>query len=108
MFFVIPIIVLLIPIVGFVPTFYRWLHIRPIHRLHRALGELENYVAEVDAKRSMSQSRLAEIERAVRSLKVSRNLEVDLHRLKVHLRMVQEDVARMAEKTLESQETERY
>jgi len=44
----------------------------------------------------------------VRSLKVSRNLEVDLHRLKVHLRMVQEDVARMAEKTLESQETERY
>jgi TRAP-type uncharacterized transport system substrate-binding protein len=108
MFFVIPIIVLLIPIVGFVPTFYRWLHIRPIHRLHRALGELEDYLAEEDAKRSMSQSRLAEIERAVRSLKVSRNFEVDLHRLKVHLRMVQEDVARMAEKTLESQETERY
>jgi TRAP-type uncharacterized transport system substrate-binding protein len=108
MFFVIPIIVLLIPIVGFVPTFYRWLHIRPIHRLHRALGELEDYLAEEDAKRSMSQSRLAEIERAVRSLKVSRNFEVDLHRLKVHLRMVQEDVARMAGETLESQKTERH
>jgi hypothetical protein len=44
----------------------------------------------------------------VRSLKVSRNFEVDLHRLKVHLRMVQEDVARMAGETLESQKTERH
>ena len=38
------------------------------------------------------QARLAEIESAVRLLKVARPFEVDLQRLRIHLRMVQEDV----------------
>jgi hypothetical protein len=42
------------------------------------------------------QARLAEIESAVRTFKVARPFEIDLHRLKIHLRMVQEDVSRMA------------
>jgi hypothetical protein len=32
----------------------------------------------------------------VRMFKVARPFEIDLHRLRVHLRMVQEDVSRMA------------
>ena len=35
---------------------------------------------------------LAEIESAVRLLKVSRPFEIDLQRLRIHLRMVQEDI----------------
>jgi hypothetical protein len=41
------------------------------------------------------QTRIAEIESAVRLLKVARPFEADLHRLRVHLRMVQEDARRM-------------
>jgi hypothetical protein len=41
------------------------------------------------------QTRIAEIDSAVRSLKVARPFEVDLQRLRIHLRMVQEDVSRM-------------
>jgi hypothetical protein len=32
----------------------------------------------------------------VRTFKVARPFEIDLHRLRIHLRMVQEDVSRMA------------
>ena len=38
------------------------------------------------------QARLAEIESAVRLLKVARPFEIDLQRLRIHLRMVQEDI----------------
>ena len=38
---------------------------------------------------------IAEIESEVRLLRVARPFEVDLQRLKAHLRMVQEDVRRM-------------
>jgi hypothetical protein len=38
--------------------------------------------------------RIAEIEHAVRLHKVARAFEVDLHRLRIHLRMVEEDVNR--------------
>ena len=41
------------------------------------------------------QGRIAEIETEVRLLRVARPFEVDLQRLKAHLRMVQEDVGRM-------------
>src|SRR3989449_11515316 len=40
-FFAIPVVAMLIPIIGFAPRFYRWLHVRRIERLHRALGNLE-------------------------------------------------------------------
>jgi hypothetical protein len=40
-FFVIPVVAALIPIIGFAPRFYRWLYVRRIDRLHRALGNLE-------------------------------------------------------------------
>src|SRR5206468_7540724 len=40
-FFVIPLIATLIPVIGFARPFYRWLHIRRIDKWHRALGNLE-------------------------------------------------------------------
>jgi hypothetical protein len=40
--------------------------------------------------------KLTAIESAVRTLKVARSCEEDLHRLRVHLRMVKEDLRRVA------------
>ena len=96
-FFVIPVVAALIPIIGFAPRFYRWLYVRRIDQLHRALGNLEGeLVQSADGSRLVAyQTRIAEIESAVRSLKVARPFEVDLQRLRIHLRMVQEDVSRM-------------
>jgi TRAP-type uncharacterized transport system substrate-binding protein len=96
-FFVIPIVVMLIPLIGFAPRSYRWLHVRHIDQLHRALGNLERELAQsADRSRFAEyQRRIAEIESAVRSLKVARPFEADLHRLRMHLRTVQEDVSRM-------------
>jgi hypothetical protein len=64
--------------------------------LHRALGSLERELAQsAGGSRFFEfQARLAEIESAGRSLKVPRSFEVDLHRLMIHLRMVQEDINR--------------
>ncbi|TMG82196.1 MAG: hypothetical protein E6H76_16285 [Betaproteobacteria bacterium] len=96
-FFAIPVVAMLIPIIGFAPRFYRWLHVRRIERLHRALGNIERELDQsADPPRlDEYQTRLAKIESAVRLLKVARPFEVDLHRLRIHLRMVQEDVSRM-------------
>ena len=96
-FFIIPVIVTLIPLIGFAPRIYRWLHVRRIDQLHRALGSLERELAQkADVSREAEhQRRIAEIETDVRSLRVARAFEVDLQRLKAHLRMVQEDVRRM-------------
>jgi TRAP-type uncharacterized transport system substrate-binding protein len=97
-FFVLPVVVMLIPLIGFVaPLTYRWLHVRRIQQLHRALGKIERELAHTpDASRwAEQQARIAEIESAVRSLKVGRSFEVDLQLLRFHLRMVQEDVARI-------------
>ena len=97
-FFVIPVVALLIPIIGFfAPRFYRWLHVRRIEQLHRALANLER---ELDRSTGKSrfveyQARVAEIESAVRLLKVARPYVVDLQLLRFHLRMVQEHVGRM-------------
>jgi hypothetical protein len=96
-FFVIPVVAALIPIIGFAPRLYGWLNVRRISQLHRALGNLERELAEsADRSRVAEyQSRIAEIESAVRLLKVARPFEADLHRLRVHLRMAQEDISRM-------------
>ena len=45
-FFVIPIVAMLIPVIGFAPRFYRWLYVRRIDQLHRALGNLERELAQ--------------------------------------------------------------
>ena len=97
-FFVIPVVAMLIPLIGFAPRLYRWLHVRRIEQLHRTLGNLaREFDHSADGSRFVEyQTRLAEIESAVRSLKVARPFEVDLQQLRIHLRMVQEDVSRMA------------
>jgi uncharacterized protein len=96
-FFIIPVILTLIPLIGFAPRIYRWLHVRRIDQLHRALGNLERELAQKTDSSLMEerQRRIAEIEAGVRSLRVAPAFEVDLQRLKAHLRMVQEDVRRM-------------
>jgi TRAP-type uncharacterized transport system substrate-binding protein len=96
-FFVIPVVAAMIPVFGFALPFYRWLHTRRINQLHRALGNLERELAHsADPSRFLDyQTRIAEIDSAVRLLKVSRPFEVDFHRLRVHLRMAQEDVTRL-------------
>jgi hypothetical protein len=45
-FFIIPIIVTLIPLIGFAPRIYRWFYVRRIDQLHRTLGNLERELAE--------------------------------------------------------------
>ena len=98
-FFVIPIVGVLIPIIGFfAPRLYRWLHVRRIEQLHRALGNLElELERSPDKSRVVEyQERIAEIESAVRSLKVARPFAVDLQLLRFHLREMQDHVGRMA------------
>jgi uncharacterized protein len=97
-FFVIPIIAALIPVIGFAPRLYHWLGTRRINRLHRALGKLERELARGGDKATLAehQALVAEIEAVVRSLKVVRPFEVDLHRLRVHLSLVQDQLARHA------------
>jgi hypothetical protein len=97
-FFVIPVVAALIPIIGFAPRFYRWLYVRRIDRLHRALGNLERQLAQsADRSRLIEyEARLAEIESAARLLKVARPFEGDLQRLRIHVRMVEEDISRIA------------
>ena len=38
-FFVIPVMAAMIPVIGFALSFYRWLHIRRVRRSYRALGK---------------------------------------------------------------------
>ena len=97
-FFVIPVVAALVPVIGFAPRLYRWLYVRRINELHRALGNLERELAHSADRSRLGeyQARLAEIDSAARMLKVARPFEIDLHRLRIHLRMVQEDVSRMA------------
>ena len=97
-FFVIPIVAALIPVIGFAPRLYHWLATRRIVRLHRALGKLERELAHSDGEAGPAehQARLAEIEASVGSLRVARAFEVDLHRLRIDLRVVQEQLGRLA------------
>jgi hypothetical protein len=94
-FFVIPFVAMLIPLIGAAPRVYRWLYVRRIDQLHRALGKLERHLAENPDRSSCHdyRVRISEIESAVRLLKVARPFEVDMQRLRIHLRMVQETLA---------------
>ena len=96
-FFVIPIVATLIPAIGFALPLYRWLHVYRIGQLHRALGHLERDLAMNTDRACLVdyQRRFAQLESIVRRLNVARPYEVDLHRLRIHLRMVQEEVDRM-------------
>jgi TRAP-type uncharacterized transport system substrate-binding protein len=97
-FFVIPIAAALIPVIGFAPRLYHWLGTRRINRLHRELGKLERELAGGGSGATLGdhQIMVTKIDAAVHLLKVSRPFEVDLHRLRVHLRMVQDQLARFA------------
>jgi len=98
LFFIVPVVAALIPIIGFASRLYRWLALRRIVRLHRALGGLEHELAQSEDKAHLAQhqARLSEIESAVGKLKIAPPFEVDLHRLRIHLRMVQDQIGRMA------------
>jgi hypothetical protein len=96
-FFVIPIVGMLIPVLGSAPRVYRWLHVRRIDQLHRAIGRLERELEEAaNAARLLEyRTRLADIASAVRAVKVARPFAAELLLLRLHVRMAQEDVARM-------------
>jgi hypothetical protein len=98
LFFVVPVVAALIPIIGFASRFYRWLAVRRFARLHRALRRLERDLPQSadEVPSAEHQARLAEIEAAVRRLRAAPPFEADLHRLRIHLRLVQDDFARMA------------
>jgi hypothetical protein len=96
-FFVIPFVAMLIPVIAVAPRFYRWAYVRRIDRAHRALGKLERQLAQSADRSRLGEyrARIAEIDSAVHLLKVPRPFQVDLQRLRVHLRMVQEEIIRM-------------
>jgi TRAP-type uncharacterized transport system substrate-binding protein len=91
-FFVIPIIAALIPLIGFAPRFYRWVHVHPLRRLHWALSDLERKLAQAQEQVQFAELRasLDRIASAVHSLKVPLAFEPDLHLLQLQLRMVNE------------------
>lgn len=94
MFFMIPVLVALIPIFGYAPRLYRWVYLRRIEQLHRALGRLERDLNRGTSSLTVDQERhMAEIRSAVLSLKVPRSFEVDLHRLRIHLHMLQKELS---------------
>jgi TRAP-type uncharacterized transport system substrate-binding protein len=97
-FFVIPVVAAMIPVMGFAVRLYRVLYVRHINRLHRALGKLEHELAQNGEQPRLIeyQTRIAKIASAARVLNVPRPFEADLQRLRIHLRMVQEDLGRMA------------
>jgi TRAP-type uncharacterized transport system substrate-binding protein len=104
LFFVVPVVAALIPVIGFASRLYRWLAVRRIVRLHRALGELERELAQSGDKVQLAQgqARLSKIESAVRTLKVAPQFEVDLHRLRIHLHMVQDHIWRQSGHKIEA------
>lgn len=107
LFFVVPIFAVLTPFMGMAPHVVRWLNLRQIDRLHRSLGRIERELAgRPDSLGVQSlQADLAGIQAAVRSLKVSRRYEVDLHQFRVHLRLVQEAIWEQACSTAPSAST---
>jgi uncharacterized protein len=96
-FFIIPIFALLIPLISILSRLYRRINIHSINHFHRALGNLERDIAQTADKSKLREygMQIAEIESAVNQLKVARPFEVDLQRLRIHLRMVQEDISRL-------------
>ncbi len=96
-FFIIPVVALLIPLINILPRLYRRINIHRIDHFHRALGDLERHIAQTPDKSKLREYelRIAKIEFAVNQLKVARPFEVDLQRLRIHLHMVQEDISRL-------------
>ena len=93
MFFIIPVLVALIPILGYAPRLYRWVYLRRIDQLHRALGRLERDLDQTTTRGAIDEEgRMAEIRSAVLALKVPRSFELDLDRLRIHLHMVEEEL----------------
>jgi hypothetical protein len=78
-FFVIPVLAMMIPLIGFAPRIDRWLHVRRIDQLHRALGDIQHELVQShDAARSTEcEPRIAAIESAMHSLKVARRFDAD-------------------------------
>jgi uncharacterized protein len=58
-FFVIPVVAAMIPVIGFALPFYRWLHTRRIDQLHRALGKLERELTQGKSRFAEYQTRIA-------------------------------------------------
>jgi len=56
-FFVIPVVAMLNPLIGFAPRVYRWLYVHHIDQLHRDLGDVER-----DLGRNAGGSRLVELQ----------------------------------------------
>jgi TRAP-type uncharacterized transport system substrate-binding protein len=94
-FFIIPIALLLVPVVSVAPRVVGWVGRRQLNRLHAALTDLE---ADLRAARDVPEARLRErfaaIDADVRFIRVSKRFSADLHRLRIHLRMVKEDLDR--------------
>ena len=65
----------MIPGLGFARSFYRWLHMRRIDQWQRALGKLERELTRSATRPEFVkyQTQIAEIESAVRLLKVARH-----------------------------------
>jgi TRAP-type uncharacterized transport system substrate-binding protein len=68
LFFVVPVVAALIPVLGFASRLYHWLAVRRVVQLHRALGELERELTQSGDKVQLAQrqARLSEIESAIR------------------------------------------
>lgn len=97
LFFVIPVVALLVPVIGYAPRLYRWRHVRRIDQLHRALRELEHAALGSSAGQPGARARIARVEQAVGSLRMTRGFEAELFCLQEHLRVVQERTARTPE-----------
>jgi len=54
-FFVIPLIAAMIPVIGFALPLYRWLQVRRIEQLHRALGRIERELAQNASNSSLGE-----------------------------------------------------
>jgi len=79
----------------------QYLLLEAMREVHRApgpfnrLGEFPSELPNEDKSRlGEYRARIAEIESAVRLLKVARPFEADLQRLRIHLRMVQDGIGR--------------
>jgi TRAP-type uncharacterized transport system substrate-binding protein len=58
LFFVVPVVAALIPVLGFASRLYRWLAVRRVVQLHRALGELERELTQSGDKVQLAHVRL--------------------------------------------------
>ena len=94
-FFALPLIAVLIPLAGVAPRVFRWLSLRRVHRLHADLADVEAGLQRPESSLSLDlDARLDEVEKAAHALHVARPFAADLHRLRIHLRMVREDLER--------------